>query len=204
MERLAQQLGPWTVNGANVTSIGASAVNRPGQFQFTTAASSTGTAFIHNGITQYVFGGGAASLEFSLRLTTAISDGTDSYDVWAGFADTTGGSAQTDGAYFLYDHNTSANWQVVTAKAGTRTTTASSVAAANGTWVKFRIDINAACTSIAFYMDGSLVATHTTNLPDTTSNNSGIMFGILKSLGTTARTFALDYVKMDQTFTTSR
>jgi hypothetical protein len=120
-----------------------------------------------------------------------------------GFHDTTSANTATDGAYFLLT-SASANWQTVTAKAGTRTSNTLSTGPTVNTWQKFRIDINAACTSIAFYIDGTLVQTHTTNLPDTTSNNCGIMFDILKSLGTTARIFQVDYVKMGQQFTTSR
>jgi hypothetical protein len=195
--------GFWTVNGANVTQAGAQAVNRPGVLQFTTAASATGTAFIHNGISTYVFGGGAVSLEFSARLTTVVPDGTETYALWMGFHDNTSANTATDGAYFLLT-SASANWQTVTAKASTRTSNTTTVGPTVNTWQKFRIDINAACTSITFYIDGTLVATHTTNLPDTTSNNSGVMFNILKSLGTTARIFQVDYVKMSQQFTTSR
>jgi hypothetical protein len=195
--------GFWTVNGSNVSQVGAQAVNRPGVLQFTTAASATGTAFIHNGVSAYVFGGGAVSLEWSARLTTAVPDGTETYALWMGFHDTTSANTATDGAYFLLT-SASANWQTVTAKAGTRTSNTLSTGPTVNTWQKFRIDINAACTSIAFYIDGTLVQTHTTNLPDTTSNNCGIMFDILKSLGTTARIFQVDYVKMGQQFTTSR
>ena len=197
--------GFWTVNGANVSQAGAVAVNRPGVLQFTTSTSATGTAFIHNGTSQYVFGGGAVSLEWSARLTTAPPDGVQTYTMWMGFHDNTSANTATDGAYFLLS-SSPVNWQTVTSKAGTRTTKTSTVAPVNGTWVKFRIDINAACTSIAFYMDGTLVATHTSaeNLPDTTSNNCGIMFDILKSLGTTASVFQVDYVRMTQSFTTSR
>lgn len=195
--------GPWTVNGANVTQVGSQAVNRPGVLQLTTASLSTGQAFFHNGITEYVFGGGAVSLEWSARLTTAIPDGVQTYSMWMGFHDVTTAKDAVDGAYFYLD-SASANWQCVTSKASTRTTNSSGVAAVNGTWVKFRIDINAACTSITFYINGTLVATSTTNLPDTTSNNCGIMFNILKSLGTTPSIFQVDYVRMTQQFTTSR
>lgn len=197
--------GIWNVNGANVTQSGAQAVNRPGVLQFTTAASSTGQAYIHNGISTYVFGGGAVSLEFSARPTTALPDGTQTYAMWMGFHDLTSANTATDGAYFLLT-SSSGNWQTVTAKAGTRTTKTSSIAATNGTWQKFRVDVNAACTSISFYIDGTLAATHTSaeNLPDTTSNNCGLMFNILKSLGTTPSVFQLDYVRVTQTLTTSR
>ena len=195
--------GFWTVNGSNVSNAGAVAVNRPGILQFTTSTTSTGTAFIHNGTSQYVFGGGAVSLEFSARLTTAVPDGTETYALWMGFHDNTSANTATDGAYFLLT-SASSNWQTITAKAGTRTSNTLSTGPTVNTWQKFRIDINAACTSIAFYIDGTLVQTHTTNLPDATTNNCAIMFDILKSLGTTARIFQVDYVRMTQNFTTSR
>ena len=57
------------------------------------------------------------------------------------------------------------NWQAVT-NDGTATTSDTGVAQAT-TFKRFEYLINAAGTSVAFYIDGVLVATHTTNIPTT-------------------------------------
>lgn len=59
----------------------------------------------------------------------------------------------------------SANWRCYTTNGGTSTNTDSGIAFATGAFKTFKII--ATPTSIAFYIDGSLVATNTTNIPTT-------------------------------------
>ena len=77
--------------------------------------------------------------------------------------------------------------------------------AANTTaWQKFTIEVNAASTSVQFYIDNVLVATHTTNIPTGVSQTIIPKIQIAKSIGTTARSFFADYFGYKQTFTTPR
>ena len=198
-----------TSSGGALSMVASAANNRPGIFQFSTSTSTTGNPSLIDNQSTLFLGGGPLTMEWSARLTTALPDANDDYDVWMGLGDTTTGSSQTDGVYFMFDRGVSAsNWQFVTAKAGTRTTTDTGIAAnGSGTWQKFRFEVNAAATSVIAYIDGVACATNTANLPDTSANVCGKMFGMLKqggTIGTTARIMQLDYVFLSQDFTSSR
>jgi hypothetical protein len=70
-------------------------------------------------------------------------------------------------------------------------------------WYKLRIDINAAGTSVTFFINDVLVATHTTNIPSSTTAIAPISI-IHKSAGTTARTMLTDYFMYEEIFTNPR
>lgn len=57
-------------------------------------------------------------------------------------------------------------------------------------WHVFRIEINAAASSVAFYIDGALEATHTTNIPSTASN----YYAQWATTSFGGATFYIDYV----------
>lgn len=198
-----------TASGGENSMAASPAANRPGIFQMSTSSSTTGNPNLMDNGSSLFLGGGPLTMEWSARITTGLPSTADDYDVWMGLGDTQTSSSQTDGVYFLFDRGVSAvNWQFVTAKAGTRTTTDTGIAAnGSGTWQKFRFEVNAAATSVVAYIDGVACATNTVNLPDTSSNLCGKMFGLLKqggSTGTTAEILQLDYVFLSQDFTTSR
>jgi hypothetical protein len=179
-----------------------------GIFQLSTASSATGRgsllASINPAIQPFTAGDGAITFESQIRIPT-LSDGTDTYSIRLGFQDTATGGVSTDGAYFEYLQTTSANWRFVTANNSTRTTTegSSPVAVASGSWITLRVDINADATEAKFYVNDTLIATTTTNIP-----GSGRAFGygvhILKSVGTAARTVDIDYIYVNKTLTTPR
>lgn len=182
--------------------------NRPGVIQLSTSTSSTANPNAIDNLSMMYLGGGAVAIEFGLRLNTAIPDVTDDYDVWFGLGDTTSGFAQTDGVYFFLDRPTHAtDWQIAVAKAGSRTTGGTGVAASNGTWRRFRIEVNADATSVAFYIDGNQVSGSPltgANIPNTSSNLLGKIMAMVKTAGTSARTVQVDYVELTQAFTTPR
>ena len=96
-----------------------------------------------------------------------------------GFYDSTTAN-QVDAVSFVYDEGgvstgstASANWQVVTSSNSTRTWTTTTTAVGAGTWVKLGIIVNAAGTSVGFYINGTLVATHTANIPTGTTRALG-------------------------------
>lgn len=201
--------GGWILNavGGSWSLQSPSSSNRIGILQASTSTSASSNPNIACGTGEYYLGGGPISLEWGVRLNTALPDGTEDYDIWFGFGDTATGYAQTDGAYFYFDRAVSAtNWQIATAKAGSRTIGDSGVAAVNGTWMRFRIEVNSDATSVAFYINGTQTSNSpiTTNIPNTSSNVFGRMFGMLKQAGTTARTAQIDYVELVQNFTSSR
>lgn len=100
----------------------------------------------------------------------------------------------TDGIYFEYDRSLSGDvWRCKTAAGGVRTATATAAAIAAGTWYRLRVLITS--TQVLFYVDGTLVATHVTNIP-TGAQRYAPNLRIQKTVGTTLRTHLVDYFQM--------
>ena len=73
------------------------------------------------------------------------------------------------------------------------------------TWYRVQIDVNAAGTSATCTINGTLVATNTTNIPTAAGRETGIVPGyIQKSLGANPRTLDIDYFQALFKFTSSR
>lgn len=116
------------------------------------------------------------------------------YTLMFGYGTSATTSTQTTGLYFLYDRLLSGDfWCAVSANGGVATRTVTAIPVTTTGFNKFRIETNASLTAATFYIDNVLVATHSTNLP--TASQVGLLNGIFKSLGTTARTALIDYVE---------
>lgn len=194
---------------ATATSNATIATNRPGTFRSTTGTTTTGRAAFGSTTNALALGGGLTLYETAVNVTT-LSDATNRYSMVVGFYDSTTAN-QVDAVSFVYDEGgvstgstASANWQVVTSSNSTRTWTTTTTAVGAGTWVKLGIIVNAAGTSVGFYINGTLVATHTANIPTGTARALGFGSQILKSVGTTARTVDIDYLQAEMEFTTPR
>jgi len=110
------------------------------------------------------FGGAQHRFGAGLKLV-AVPDATDDALFWFGFSMDTN-SIGTYMSYIGIDRSVNAtNFIAVTRKAGTQTATDTGVAF-DTDWHTFEIIVNGGNTSHAFYIDGTLVATNTTNLPD--------------------------------------
>lgn len=135
--------------------------NRMGIIKFPVASATSGGMFCDTA--QILLGGATVTWAASTYLSAA-PNATDDYLWRVGLND--GYSTATNGCYFTVDRTISAsNWVAVTAKAGTLTSTDTGIAFTGTTWRNMRISINSAATSVTFYIDGSLVATNTTNIP---------------------------------------
>jgi hypothetical protein len=178
--------------------------------RMSTATNTNGGYRFNTGFTNYEFGVNPFRYEIRTRVNVN-SDGTDTFQYICGFFDTSGVINQVDGAFFLYDSQgvstgsaASGNWQLVTASNSVRTFTTSSVAIDNTNLQKLRIDVNAAGTSVQFYINDTLVGTHTTNIPTGAARQFGLGNFLQKSAGTTARTTDVDYMFFKMKFTTPR
>lgn len=173
--------------GVAICSTGTTTTGRGGIYAMTDAS---GTAsFTQTGTGAYVF-------EARVKLTT-LSDGTNTYTAGIGAQSVVHNSfaAGNTGAFFRYTHGTnSGKWQAVTDNGATQTATDTGVTA-DTNFALFRIEVNAANTSIAFYINGSLVATNTTNI-GAAGTGQLIGAGLLKSAGTTAMTLEVDYLRI--------
>ena len=130
--------------------------------------SASGAHYAHLINIQNIYLGGAThSFSTSIKLGT-VPDGTNDYAFFSGFAinwPTPGNAA----AILMIDRSVSTtNWQARTSRSGSSTTTDTGVAFSTS-WTNLRVEINAAGTQVTFYINGTLVATHTTNLPDNTA-----------------------------------
>lgn len=138
-------------------------------------------------------GGGVLDLTWRFQVVT-LPDGTDDFDLTIGFIDAVN-SSHTDGVY-LFLSSASANFRYFTRNNSTTTNTDSGLAAAAGTWYKFRAVVNAAASSVTFTIDGANSQTVTTNIPTGAGREVGMGAGITKTAGTTARHAYLDYARL--------
>jgi hypothetical protein len=157
---------------------------------------------------QFQFGGGNWMYESYIEVNT-LSDATNRFRFISGFGNVASSGTETNGAFFTYDEGgvsngtiASPNWQCVTTVGAVRTLTTTSVAVTT-TWTKLRIIVNADATEVKFYIDGTLVATHTTNIP-VLPNRFKVKQMIAKSLGTGNRFVYCDYIFYENTLTTLR
>jgi hypothetical protein len=157
---------------------------------------------------QFQFGGGNWMYESYIEVNT-LSDATNRFRFISGFGNIANSGAETHGAFFTYDEGgvsngtiASPNWQCVTTVASVRTLTTTSVAVTT-TWTKLRIIVNADATEVKFYIDGTLVATHTTNIP-VLPTRFKVKQMIAKSLGTGNRFVYCDYIFYENNLTTLR
>jgi len=189
------------------------ATNQQGFIQPATGTTATGAAGIFSttsGSNFLALGGGAFSFTTSILIPT-LSTSVERYRIVLGMGTSAINASDPTGIFFTYDEggiqngtSPSPNWQCITAVSSVRTLTTTSVAASTTAWQKFTIEINAASTSVQFYIDNVLVATHTTNIPTGVSQAIIPKIQIGKSIGITARSFFADYFGYKQTFTTPR
>jgi hypothetical protein len=157
---------------------------------------------------QFQFGGGNWMYESYIEVNT-LSDATNRFRFISGFGNVASSGTETNGAFFTYDEGgvsngtiASPNWQCVTTVGAIRTLTTTSVAVTT-TWTKLRIIVNADATEVKFYIDGTLVATHITNIP-VLPNRFKVKQMIAKSLGTGNRFVFCDYIFYENNLTTLR
>lgn len=159
-------------------------------------------ALIFNNQTAYTFEG-------RVNLS-ALSTEDDPYVATFGFSRqfnaAYGDSNETDYAMFVYDQTNDGNlWSCHTAKDGTetKTRTSSAVTGDNSTFVVLKIEVAADGSSVTYSIGGSVVATHTSNIPST-GDRLGIGLRINKLGGTTNREFRIDWHRFTSTRTAAR
>ena len=186
--------------------------NQIGVHTLSTSTAATNWAnHVSSGVASMYLGNGAWVYETSIN-SSNLSTALERFRIVSGFGSNNSNTQEGDGVFFTYDEGgtlngtaASPNWQCVTVANVVRTLTTTSVAVVNAAWIKLRIEINAAGTSVAFYINGALVATHTTNIP-LGSNNRFVLIkqGIHKTIGITNRVMWVDYLGYENIQTTSR
>lgn len=177
-----------------------------GEWGMGTGSTSTGYASFYK--QPFVGFGDGTAYEFECRATNgALSTGAEEFQLTIGFADafTTTGQP-VDGACFIYRRDIDGDfWVCITRSNSTETKTVTAVAPAGySAMTIFRVAVNAAGTSVAFSINGTTVATHTTNIPTGASRLTGMGIKLEKIAGTTARFAYVDWFRLRKTRTAAR
>ena len=187
--------------GCQGSTYGISTYHCFGSIEQSTGTTNAGVATIMK-TAQSFFGNGHTLLFQGRAALQQLSNGTDRFTINIGFGDNHTISNPNNCAFFKYcDNVNSGKWQCITGNGGVFTTTDSGITADTGYHI-FGISVNSSGSSIGFYVDGVLVQTITTNIP--TANAIGVVFNIIKSVGTTAVKMAEDWYSLLITRTTSR
>ncbi len=176
--------------------------SHPGNLTMFGATLATATALL--GWSQYCFklNGGAISFTWIIRIEDLATVAED-YVFRIGFGSFSptiaifNPSPTTDfqyGVYFEYNRATSANWLIKTANAGVRTSTTTGTAVAADSWITLTAEINAAATSVEYFINGSSVGTIATNIPNGGTNAEALTqyLHFARTAGTTLRVVYAD------------
>jgi len=191
---------------AAVTVSSTSSNTHPGVISMAKGSTTNGYAMVRAAANaeSIVKGNGEISCEWLVQTPAIAGDVSDNYIIYAGLANgAANGNEPTSGAYFIYNYATSSGkWVGKTALSSSYTSVVSSTTVATSTWYLLKVVINAAGTSIEFFINGTSIGTSTTNLP--TAALAPIC-GINNTAATAAGAAILaDYVKLVFTFTTAR
>lgn len=116
---------------------------------------------------------------------------TDASTFISGFINQVLSVTQTNGAYFIFNPTlNSGKIQCITVNGGTATTSSITGITVTNKWYKFKVE--ATTTSVLYYIDGVLVATHTTNIP---TGRMGYGFGINNNSTSTTVGIYADYFR---------
>ena len=140
--------------------------------------------------------------ETRVNIETLPATTTNEYVGRLGFLDAIS-TQPNDGCYFQFNA-ANANWYAVCRAAGTETATSTGVAVTNNTWIKLRIEVNAAASSVLFYIDGTLVRTETANIPSGDIRSTSVGAGFIKSTGSVDNDFFFDYMGLEIGLTSAR
>ena len=188
--------GPFTRitsgTGSTATSIAGEA-GAPGVTSFSTGTDTTGRAASMTSAEALTTTDGVWRWRARFRVPTA-SDGTDTFALAAGFfSSITTATAPTRAAFFRYQHSVNSGLlEAVCRNAGSEAgsvfSTSVNPVAASG-YIDLEIEIDQPSGNAKFYSSGTLLTTISTNVP---SGTIGAGINIVKSAGTTARTFVVD------------
>lgn len=189
--------GSGEVNSCTIDHLGGEP-NHPGIVRFTTSSVNNDFGCIFRGEASndlWIAGQDIRSAECSMRPTSTTfmacffgfcEDLVDALDF------TTAANSNIIG--FIYDTSNTAvdvNWHAITREAdGTAVVTDTGIPPGAAVWEQFEIRQDGAGT-VHFFMDGLLVATHTTQVPDAELMNFGLHF---RNRSAGSRVLSLDYI----------
>jgi hypothetical protein len=183
--------------------------NQQGVVEALTSANATGTAgyYYSGGVYK---GSGAISIETYINFTTLSVLGERFFSLF-GFYTLVNYTNPPNCIMITYDEGGAVipnaggtpNFRCVTRGGSTVTNTITSVPVVAGQWFRLRINISNDGSTVTFFINNALVATHTTNIP---LNATFLPIGSLlqKTSGVAARAMQSDYFMYEEIFTTAR
>lgn len=176
--------------------------NHDGIFEFKTGTTAGGVAVITMGNDQtgFMLGGGERHFELLIQIMDSATV-VDDYISRFGFGDEVAGTEHENGIWFEYNRSVSVNWLLKTAKATAVTVDTSTVIVFPSVWIKLRAEINAAGTSVEYFIDGASAGTITTDMPIALLSES---MGVVKTAGIINRRTLVDYYEQRVIYTTPR
>lgn len=154
--------------------------------------------------TAFLLGGGAITMNWVVKVAV-LSTASPRYILRFGLGDTFTNSDQANGVYFEYSDNiNSGAWVGKTASGSVRSTANSSNTVDTG-WHNLQISINAAATSVSFYVDGVEISNSplAANIPTSTTISPFMFFSVTGGTSTT-NSVLMDLMYLTQTLTSSR
>lgn len=194
-------------SGAAVSNITVTETGVFGIWSLDTGTTSTGRSALFSGRSTLgaalSLGQGVTKIKTKIKIPTLSTSG-ERYKIIFGLVGDSTTSTINDGIYFEYSDATSANWRIASANDGTRSEANTSTVVAAGTWVRLEVAASATASVISYLINGSTVATSTTNIPTGTGDPVSPILGIFKSAGSSNRTIQTDYVGFSLELTTAR
>lgn len=175
----------------------------PGVLQLTVSTNADGGSIFtgNSGDTPaqaWLSGSGLMSITQVIKIN-ALGDGTNNQTVTSGFMNGTPWNGTQHCMRIEYSSG-SANWVTRTMASSTSTTTTTTTPVTTG-WHRLMTVCDATAANVTFYVDGVLVATHTTNIPSVALAPG---FTFQKTLGNGALVSAVDLIWAQKVLTTSR
>ncbi len=190
--------GVWSTSGT--TGTGAAALpngtlldaNHVGIARLSTGTTAAGNAALSTSAISIIIGAGLLTWE-ALVYLSALSDGTNTYTIYAGFGDVYTSTESDMQLGFKYSHGlNSGNWVGVSATAvGAQTLRNSSTAVVAGSWV--RLGLTDDGTTTTYYVNGTSIGTTAATRPNA---SMGLNFKITKTVGAASLLYYVDYTSL--------
>jgi hypothetical protein len=171
-----------------------------GIMQADTGTTATGRAYITTTGAANIIPTLGPALFLTRLAVEALSNGTERYQIRAGWHDASGGTDVTDGVYWEYDDATSGDWRTAASGTSTRTKNTVTGLTADTNYIWLGIFCNAAWTEATFFSStnstswsifGTKIAD--ANMPTSTELLQASV-GINKTVGTTQRNLSIDCI----------
>lgn len=182
-------------SSATISNVDATIVNQNiGEVALSTSTNTVSTAMLRQATRSLILGIGRFELDTRIKVSMVVTS-TQTYVVRIGLIETTAVSQPTNGIYFeynrgLYGGALPGTFYIVCRNSGTSTAVNTNVNLVANNYYNLNYVVNAAGTSVTFYIDSVTVGTITTNIPVLPLTAS---IGIQSTAGSTSKVLYIDW-----------